>query len=170
VLAERDRFFDPAPLRPFVLDTFTRFQQSHQERDDGPVRQCLLPGIRAQHEALLQTMRRRHEKICIEGLHVERLEFVHVWCPEALGAPEITALITFTAEKFFVDDRTGGYRRGLRRQTWFQEFWAFCRRGDAWQLHAIEESHQSDRLHAENRVAGMTDAELRNAQRGVVML
>jgi hypothetical protein len=169
-VAERDRLFDPSTLRDIVRDTFIRVQASRQERDYGPVRDLLLPGIRAQHEELLQVMWRHHEINRMEGLHVERLEFVHLYCPPPPGAQEFTALITSAAQVYFVDDRTGAYTRGERQYKCFQELWVFCRQGDAWRLCAIERSHASDRLRAENRVAGMTDAELRNVQRGVMML
>ncbi len=106
----------------------------------------------------------------IEGLHVERLEFVHLSCPPTPAVAEVTALIAFSAQVYFVDDRTGAYTRGERQYKWFQEFWVFRRQGDDWRLYAIERSDASDRLRGENRVAGMTDAELRNAQRGVIML
>ena len=48
----------------------------------------------------------------------------------------------------------------------YQEFWVFQRRGDAWRLQTIEQSHESDRLEAANRVAGMTDVDVRNAEAG----
>jgi predicted lipid-binding transport protein (Tim44 family) len=169
-LAGRDRVFDPSALRDFVRETFTLVQRCWQEREYGPVRERLLPGILARHEELLRAMRRHREINRVEALHVERLEFVHLSCPEPPGPPELTALITFQAKVYFVDDRTGAYTRGLQRFTWFQEFWVFRRQGDAWRLYAIEQSHESDRLQAENRVAGMSDAELCNLQQGVIML
>lgn len=152
-LAEHDRFFDPAFLRPFVLDTFSFLQRSREERDAGPVRQRLLPDLLAWHEAHLRAMREYSERVRIEDPCVEWLEFVHVCCPDAPGAPEVTALITFTAEMHFMDACTGNYRRGLRKRTWFQQYWAFRRQGDAWLLGAIEERHVTVRLEAANRVA-----------------
>lgn len=73
-------------------------------------------------------------------------------------------MITFAAQASGVGGRTGAVTQGLQRWTSLQECSVFRRRGDAWRLHAIERSPRSDWcLRAENRVAGMTEAELRNA-------
>jgi hypothetical protein len=169
-LAQRDPLFEPFALRHFVRGTFTLVHTCWQERDYGPVQERLLPSISAEHERRLRSMRQNHEISRIEGLHVGRVDFVQLSCLAPPATPEVTALITFAAQVYFVDDRTGAYIRGERRYKWFQEFWVFCRQGDAWRLYAIERSHESTRLRAENRVAGIRDAEPRTAQQGVIIL
>jgi hypothetical protein len=110
-----------------------------------------------------------HEINRIEDLHIERLEFVHLHCPQSAETHEVTALITFRASVYFVDDRTQAYSRGLRSPTWFQEFWTFRRQGTGWRLQEIEQSHQSDRLERPNVVAELTDQQLRNAQNCIAL-
>jgi hypothetical protein len=142
-------------------------QKAWEARDYGSVRHLLLPGILAKHEKLLQSMREHHEINRIDDLRLERLEFVHLYCPQYVEIWEATALITFQARVYFVDDRTGAYTRGPRSSTWFQEFWVFRRRGETWLLQDIEESHLSDRLERPNYVAELTDQQLANAQSSI---
>jgi hypothetical protein len=163
-LAQRDRPLDPAPLRAWVSTTFGLVQQCWQDRDYGPVKGRLLPGILAEHEALLRAMRRNREVNRLDGLRVDRVEFVHLSCPPDTDGQEFTALITFEACVYFVDERTDAYLRGSRTPARFQEFWVFRRQRDAWLLRAIERSHESDRLEAPNEVAGLTGEQFQNAQ------
>jgi hypothetical protein len=74
----------------------------------------------------------------IESLSVRRLEFVHVFCPEATDRHEVTALITFDAKTYFVDEATGAYVHGSRKILTYQEFWVFARRGNTWRLRTID--------------------------------
>jgi hypothetical protein len=170
ILAGRDRVFTPAVLREHIHDTFCRVQHCWQEQNYGPVKDRLMPEVLAKHEALLREMRRNREINRIDDLHVRRLEFVHVACPAELEAHELTALITFEARVYFVHDRSGAFLRGARRSTWYQEFWTFRRDGDAWRLREIKQSWDGAPLMAANVVAGMSDADLRNLEQGVVLL
>jgi predicted lipid-binding transport protein (Tim44 family) len=165
-LAQRDSRFDPAFIRPLVRSTFCQVQQCWQERDYGPVAHLLMPGLLAEHQSLLHAMRANGEVNRIEDLQVRRLEFVHLSCPEQADGQEVTALITFEAKVYFVNEMTGAYLRGDRQGRAYQEFWVFRRQGDVWRLQAIERSHESNRLAAENRIAGMTAGELCNHQEG----
>jgi hypothetical protein len=155
VLARRDGALGPAALRAVVADTFLRVQQCWEARDHGPVRERLGPGILAKHEDLLRQMRQGHEINRIEGLRVEALDFVHLYCPEDRNGLEVTALITFEATVYFVDDRYGTYTRGSRSPGRYQEFWVFRRHGEGWRLDAIERTHESSRLRSANYVAGL---------------
>ena len=168
-LACRDRAFDPAELHRFIATTFALVQKAWEARDYQPVRHLLLPNILAKHEALLKSMRGHHEINRIEGLRVERLELVHLHCPARADDQEVTALITFRASVYFVDDRTGANTRGLRSQSWFQELWTFRRRGSGWLLQDIEQSHESDRPERPNLVADLTDQQLANAQSSIAL-
>jgi hypothetical protein len=163
-LVHQDRALDPSVLHQWIALTFLLVQKAGAARDYSSVRHLLLPGILARHEALLKSMRDHHEFNRIEGLQIERLEFVHLHCPHSVEAQEVTALITFRASVYFVDDRTEAYTRGLRSPTWFQEFWIFRRRGTGWLLQDIEQSHESDRLERSNLVEDLTAQQLMNAQ------
>lgn len=168
-LAHQDRALDPDDLRSRIAITFTRVQKAWEARDYESVRHLLLPDILAKHEGLLKDMRNSHEINRIEDLRIERLEFVHLHCPHSVEALEATALITFQACVYFVDDRTGAYTRGLRSPSWFQEFWIFRRRGGDWLLQDIEQSHKSNRLERSNFVSDLTDLQLTNAQSSITL-
>jgi predicted lipid-binding transport protein (Tim44 family) len=152
-LARRHPQCEPAALRAHVTDTFRRVQQAWEQRDYGPVRDLLLPDIRDEHEARLRQMREHHEINRIEGLRIERLEFVRVSWPKPGREPEVAALITFEATVSFVDDRTGARTRGLPRTGKFQEFWVFRWHRKVWRLQDIERTPTSGLLESPNHVA-----------------
>jgi hypothetical protein len=168
-LAHADRALNPDDLHSWIAMTFTCVQMAWEERDYSSVRHLLLPGILAKHERLLKEMRNSHEINRIEDLRIERLEFVHLHCPQSVKEQEVTALITFRASVYFVDDRTGAHTRGSRSPTWFQEFWIFRRRGDSWLLQTIEQSHESDRLERTTLVADLTEQQKQNAQHAITL-
>lgn len=170
VLAKHDAPFSPYVLRAFITGTFTRVQQCWADRDYGPVSELLGPSILAQHEELLRAMRGNHEINRIEDLRVLRLEFVNVSCPSEPACHEVTALITFEAKVYFCDDRNGEIVRGSLKRIPYQEFWTFGRYGDRWRLVSIDRSGDTDRLETANRVDGMTDVEVSNAEDGVIVL
>jgi predicted lipid-binding transport protein (Tim44 family) len=132
-------------------------QECWQKADYGPLGDLLLPTLRAEHEHQLAAMRAHGERNVLRDLRVERLEFVHLDCPADPDRQEVTALITFRAAAYYVDARTGTYRRGSQVPALFQEFWGFRRQGDAWHLDTIERSHQSNRLTRPNRVEGLSE-------------
>jgi hypothetical protein len=169
VLAGRDRVFEPTALRHLIHDTFCQVQECWQERNYGPVQERLMPVVLAKHEGQLREMWRHGEINRIDDLNVARLEFVHVVCPADQNGHEVTALITFEARVYFVDDRTGAFRRGADRPAWYQEFWTFCRGADGWRLAHIRPSRDAAPLHAPNEVSGMDQAELRAVEEGAVL-
>jgi len=169
ILAYHDHLFDPSSLREWAAETFCLVQKCWQERNYDPLQGLLMPGILAKHQGLLQSMRQDHEINRMEGLRIERLEFVHLYCPYNTDQQEFTALITFEASAYFVDDRTNAHTRGPRESRWFQEFWVFRRQGDSWRLQAIERSHESDRLESENRVTEITGEQLHSAQHSIAL-
>ena len=134
------------------------------------MREFLGPSILAEHQELLRTMGRNREINRIDDLRVRRLEFVHLCCPAEVDRQEVTALITFEAKVFFVDERNGAFLRGSQKVIPYQEFWVFRRHGESWRLVTIDRSHDSDRLMAANHVDGMTDLERCNAEEGVIAL
>jgi predicted lipid-binding transport protein (Tim44 family) len=168
-LAHTDPALDPNDLHSWIAMTFTRVQKAWEARDYRIVCHLLLPSILAKHEKLLREMRNCHEINRIEDLRIERLEFVHLYCPQSFQDQEVTALITFRASGHFIDDRTGAYTRGLRSSSWFQEFWVFRRQGEDWLLQDIEQSHESNRLERANTVTDLTDKQLINAQSSIAL-
>ena len=150
-LAQRDPVFDPSSLEAFITATFLQVQQCWEKRDYGPVRDLLAPSLLAEHEELLQAMRRDGVINRIESMSVRRLELVDVYCPEETDRHEVTALITFDAKTSFMDEATGAYVRGSRKLLPYQEFWVFGRRGDIWRLRTIDRDpldHQGLRIGA----------------------
>jgi predicted lipid-binding transport protein (Tim44 family) len=168
-LARQDRLLDPGWLRPWITATFHEVQRCWAARDYAPLAGVLTPDLRAGHEELLRAMRANYEINRIEGLKVERLEFVHLFCPREAESQELTALLTFAAAVYFVNDRTGRYVRGNVRPTLFQEYWVFRRHGDGWLLRQIEPSHDWGRLEAANHVEELSEQQLRNAQHAITL-
>jgi hypothetical protein len=170
MLARTDGMFDPGPLRAWVGDLFCRVQQCWQDRNPGPVKEQMTPHAQARYAKLIETMRQRHLINHVNDLYVRRLEFVHVARMVQADGHEFTALITFEAKAHFVNETTGVPIHGTPKSTWYQEFWTFQRHGNAWQLHEVKESWDTGALTAPNRVAGLSDVELRNVERGVILL
>jgi hypothetical protein len=168
-LSHRDQLWGPLFLHEWVTKIFFLVQASWEERDYGPLGDFLMPGLLTKHKGLLRAMRQNREINRIEGLRVERLEFVHLFCPQTADHQEFTALITFEARVYFVNDRTKAYVRGPQRPRLFQEFWTFRRQADTWRLLTIARSHESDRLAARNRVEDITDEQLANAQTSIAL-
>jgi hypothetical protein len=168
-LAYRDHLFDPSSLREWTARTFCLVQKCWQERKYDPLNGLLMPGIIAKHQGLLQTLRGNQEINRIEELRIERLDFVHLYCSHKADQQEFTALITFKARIYFVDDHTNAHTRGPREPRRFQEFWVFRRLGDNWKLQAIEQSRESERLESENQVVEMTKEQLHNAQHCIAL-
>jgi len=168
-LAYQDHAFDPGGLHQWIAKTFVLVQKAWEARDYESIHHLLLPNILAKHVGLLASMRTNHEINRIDDLRIERLEFVHLHCPQAVESQEVTALITFQASVYLIDDRTGSHARGLRVSSLFQEFWTFRRRGELWLLQTIEQSHESDRLERANFVADLTEQQMENAQHNITL-
>jgi hypothetical protein len=74
---------------------------------------------------------------------------------------------------YFIGDRFGRLVRGSKKVLPYQEFWVFrrcARPGAAWRLQAIQQSHESNRLAAENHVTGLRDLGACQAGDGVILL
>jgi hypothetical protein len=169
-LARTDSLFDPGPVGDWVRDLFCRVQQCWRARHPGPVKEHLTPNALARYEVLIRTMGVRRLINRVDDLHVRRLEFVHVARPQQNDGHEFTALITFEAKAHFVHERTGVPLHGTPKSTWYQEFWTFRRDGDAWRLDDVQESWNTGPLTAPNMASGLSEAELRDVERDVILL
>jgi predicted lipid-binding transport protein (Tim44 family) len=169
-LAKKEPLFNPDSLREWIRDFFHEVQECWQSRAPDRVRNRMTPQAFAKYDQLIWAMRRNHEINRIDDLHVRRLEFVHVSCPAEVQHHTLTALITFEAKAYFVDETSGAYVRGAQQTTWFQEFWTFHRDCDCWNLHQVQESWADAPLHAQNQVDGLSDVELQNVELGVILL
>jgi predicted lipid-binding transport protein (Tim44 family) len=138
-LARRDPAFEPSFLEAFIRASFLKVQRCWEERDYRPVRDLLVPSLLAEYEEQLQAMRRDGLINRLQSLSVRRLELLQVFCPNATNVQEVTALITFDARAYFVDEKTAKYViRGPLKVVPYQEFWVFCRLGDTWRLRSID--------------------------------
>lgn len=162
-LAHRDPGLDPRTLSASFRELFLTVQQCWQRRDYAPVSDRIGPRLLSAHQDQLAAMRRAGEVNRLEDLSILRLELVHIESPGA-GCEEVTALITFTAKSWIADDRTGAYRRGSLGVQTFQEFWIFHRQPSGWRLATIEQTATSTRLGWSNRVEGLSEEQLRNAE------
>jgi hypothetical protein len=170
VLAKREPLFEPEPLREWILDYFHEAEKCWQARDPAAVKDRMTPQAFAKYDELIRAMRRNREINRIEDSLVCRLEFVHVSCPAESENHTITALITYQAKAYFVEEKSGAYQRGFQKNTLYQDFWVFQRHGDGWKLHDFQESWNDKYLREPNRLHGMSEVDLRNAENGVILL
>src|SRR5262249_35258812 len=148
---------------------FLDVQECWQKGDYGPLGGLLLPALRAEHERQLAAMRANNERNMLGDLDIERLQFVHLNCPTNPDRQEFTPLISFRAASYYVDARTGAFRRGSQVPTSFEEFWVFCRKDDAWHLAWIERSHLSNRLPRPNLVEELSEEQRQHAEHSIAL-
>ena len=154
----------PCPWRNYENGLILLFESSRsagRRVDYSPMQPLMMPDLFAQHTAQLQGLARNHEINRIESLKVEHIDLVNVRYTEKPDQREFTALITASAQDYYVDDRTEKFLRGDKAPARFQEFWTFHRLGDRWLLREIEQAGESDMLKEENFVEMLTDDTLR---------
>jgi predicted lipid-binding transport protein (Tim44 family) len=135
---QQDTLAEPAYLREWTKEVFRLLQRCRGARDYGPVQALLSWDLYGQFLSLLKDQRARHEAQRVEDVELERLELVEAVAP--VPAVSFTALITFRARSYVVDDLTQAHRRGSKDLRQFQECWTFQRQGDVWLLSTIEKS------------------------------
>ena len=156
-IAKQDPVMDPEALRKRAEDTFVKLQQCWQARDYAPMKPLLMPDLWQAHCREIEGMVRNHEIDMIEGLHVDRIDLVNVRYTLKENQREFTALITATAQDYYVDDRTRRRLRGDTAPAQFQEFWTFQRLDGAWLLREIEQTRESSALKEDNFFEQFTD-------------
>jgi predicted lipid-binding transport protein (Tim44 family) len=156
-LSQQDSSMSPEDLRKLTESTFRKLQECWQARDYSPMKSLMMPDLFTQHTAQLQGLVGNHEINRIENLQVEHIDLVNIRYTEKPDQREFTALITASAQDYYVDDRTQKFLRGDEAPARFQEFWTFHRLGDQWLLREIEQAGESDILKDENFVEMLTD-------------
>jgi predicted lipid-binding transport protein (Tim44 family) len=169
-LARTEPLFDPWRLREMIRETFDQVQQCWQARDASPVRDRMTKEALAAYEKGISDMRRGRMINRLESLGLLRQEFVHVVHAENSARQMATALVTFQTKAPFVHEKTGVHLSGRSELETYQEFWTFQRCDDRWLLHAVKPSGDETKLREPNVAAGFTDVELRNLERGVIVL
>jgi predicted lipid-binding transport protein (Tim44 family) len=156
-LGQQDPSVKPEGLRKLVDSTFRKLQECWQSRSYDPMKLLLMPDLFNQHTAQLNRMIANHEINKIEKLNVEYIDLVNVRYTEKPDQREFTALITASAQDYYVDDPTGKFLRGDKAAARFQEFWTFHNVGGQWLLREIEQSGESDMLKEANFGEMLTD-------------
>jgi predicted lipid-binding transport protein (Tim44 family)/uncharacterized membrane protein YgcG len=152
---------DPSVLPPSLQKTaetvFLKLQECWQMRDYTPMKPLLVPDLYQEHLLQIQGMVHNHEINMIAGLKIEQIDLVHIRYTLKETEREFTALITATAQDYYIDDRTKARLRGDEAPARFQEFWTFHYRDGSWLLREIEQSGESGALKEDNFIEQLTD-------------
>jgi predicted lipid-binding transport protein (Tim44 family) len=156
-IAKQDPSFSKNEIEQITRTTFLKLQECWQSRQYDDMKQFLMPDLFADHLRQIDGMRRNHEINIIAGLRIDSIDLVNVRYPLTRHEREFTALITATAQDYYVDDRTQQRLRGDDEPAQFQEFWTFQFHDGAWRLREIEQTAESDILQDENYLEQFTD-------------
>ncbi len=156
-LSKQDSSMSPDALKKTTESVFLKLQSCWQSREYTPIQPLLMPDLYQNHLAQLQSMLRNHEINIIDHIKIERIDLVNVRYPLKQNDREFTALVTATAQDYYLDDRTRTRLRGDEAPAQFQEFWTFQYRNRIWLLREIEQSGESDILKEDNFVEQLTD-------------
>ena len=156
-IAKHDPAFTEQELEKRARATFLKLQECWQAREYGPLKPLMMPDLFADHLRQIEGLRRNHEINVINGLRINGVDLVHVRYPLNKNEREFTALITATAQDYYIDDRTQEKLRGDDGPAQFQEFWTFQLSESTWLLREIEQTAESDILKDENYFEQFTD-------------
>jgi predicted lipid-binding transport protein (Tim44 family)/3-dehydroquinate synthase class II len=156
-LGQQDPSVKPEGLRNLVDSTFRKLQECWQARKYEPMKSLMMPDLFNQHLAQLNRMITNHETNKIDKIKVDYIDLVNIRYTEKPDQREFTALITASAQDYYVDDATGKFLRGDKTPARFQEFWTFHNVGGQWLLREIEQSGESDMLKEANFAEMLTD-------------
>jgi hypothetical protein len=115
---------------------------------------------------LLESFVLRRDSVALEALVRRHATMVWGVCRRGLANHHDAE----DARAPFVHESTGNLLAGSRDLGLFQEFWTFQRRGDRWLLHEVNPTRDDSLLKKPNGIAGLTEVELRNAERRVITL
>lgn len=165
-IAKQDPVFAPGTLTETARSTFLTLQKCWQGRNYDPMKSLMMPDLFTQHISQIQGMIRNHEINMIAGLSINRIDLVNVRYTNKPGDREFTALVTATAQDYYIDDRTREKLRGDTSPAQFQEFWTFQLWDGRWLLREIEQTRESDALKDENFFEPFTDTQLEQVYGG----
>ncbi len=156
-LSKQDSSVTPDKLKKAAESVFFKLQTCWQSREYAPMKPLLMPDLYQSHLAQIQSMLRNHEINIIDHIKIERIDLVNMRYMLKQDNREFTALITATAQDYYLDDRTRAKLRGDETPAQFQEFWTFQYRNGTWLLREIEQSGESGILKEDNFVEQLTD-------------
>ncbi len=156
-LSKQDSLMAPNALKKTTESVFLKLQSCWQSREYVPMKPLLMPDLYQNHLDQIQSMLRNHEINIIDHLKIERIDLVNVRYTLKQNDREFTALVSATAQDYYLDDRTRSKLRGDEAPAQFQEFWTFQYLDGTWLLREIEQSAESDILKEDNFVEQLTD-------------
>jgi len=156
-IARQDPSLAPDGLVKTVRSTFLKLQQCWQAREYSPMKPLMMPDLYQAHLLEIEGMIRNHEINIIAALKIDQIDLVNVRYTIKEEEREFTALITATAQDYYVDDRTQARLRGDEKPAQFQEFWTFHYLNKSWLLREIEQTRESGILKEDNFFEQVTD-------------
>ncbi len=156
-IKKQDSTVAPENLQKVTEATFLKLQECWQAREYAPMKPLLMPDLYNEHLLQIQGMVHNHELNLISQLKIDRTDLVNVRYTLKEEEREFTALITATAQDYYIDDRTKARLRGDEKPARFQEFWTFHYFNKAWLLREIEQTRESEVLKEDNFFEQFTD-------------
>jgi hypothetical protein len=151
-LAARERFLQPDALREWVTTRFYQVQEAREGRDAESLRGVVGEELLTRHRAEARQLRAAGQINRMADLEVERAEFVHAAYGGAAGSHEFTALLTYRAMSYRIDERSRQPVSGAQERRTLQEFWTFRRGEDGWLLVEVRPSRDGSPLTRTNTV------------------
>lgn len=156
-IAKQDATVLPEALKKLTESTFLKLQECWQSREYVPMKSLLMPDLYNEHLLQIKSMVRNHEINMIANLKINKIDLVNIRYTTKDSEREFTALITATAQDYYIEDRTRTRLRGDTKPERFQEFWTFHYFNKTWLLREIEQTRESDVLKEDNLFEQFTD-------------
>ncbi|MFA6584094.1 MAG: hypothetical protein WCS77_07350 [Elusimicrobiaceae bacterium] len=125
VISATDPVFSAGNLSALAQKTFTALKTCRVTRDCDPVQSLLFPDLFMGHYDQVERMAKNHEINKIEDLAIESVDLIHFHYTGSAELSEFTALVTFSARDYYVDERTQSFFRGDREQVRYREYLSF---------------------------------------------
>jgi predicted lipid-binding transport protein (Tim44 family) len=154
-LAATERFLLPEALREWVTTRFYQVQEAREGRDAESLRGVVSDELLARHRAEAKQLRAAGQINRMADLEVERAELVHAAYGGAAGSHEFSALLTYQAISYRIDERTRQPLHGCQERRTYQEFWTFRRGEEGWLLAEIRPSRDGSLLTRPNTVTAV---------------
>jgi predicted lipid-binding transport protein (Tim44 family) len=154
-LAATERLFLPETLREWVTTRFYQVQEAREGRDAESLRDVVSAELLARHRGEAKQLRAAGQIHRLADLEVERAEFVHAAYGGAARSHEFSALLTYRAMSYRIDERTRQPLHGCQERRTYQEFWTFRRGEEGWLLAEIRPSRDGSLLTRPNTVTAV---------------